>query len=213
MADAPPPGRPLPALAGALATGDIVVLGLFKDKAVLTIDGNRRVLKSGERSPEGVRLVSADSEAAVLEVDGRTRRHLLGTHIGSRYTAPSMREVQLWPDAAGMYRTTGSINGRTIDFLVDTGATNVALNANQARRLGIDYRLNGKVGMASTASGMSRYWAVRLDAVRIGDILLRNVDAAILEGNFPTQALLGMSFLGRLEMMREADALRLRQKQ
>lgn len=200
-------------VATAVTAGDIVVLGLFKDKAVLTIDGNRRVLKRGERSPEGVRLVSADSEAAVLEIAGQTRRHLLGSHIGASYAAPAVREVRLWADSAGMFHTNGSINGYTVQFLVDTGATSVAMSAVEARRLGIDYRMSGRETTATTASGVARAWGIRLDAVRVGDILLRNVEATVLDGGFPRDVLLGMTFLGQLEMAREGSVLQLRQKQ
>ena len=81
-----------------------------------------------------------------------------------------------------------------MQFLVDTGATSIAMNENEARRLGIDYRVDGKPMVASTASGTSRGWRVTLDRVKIGGIELLGVEAAVIEGGYPTEALLGMSF-------------------
>jgi aspartyl protease family protein len=196
----------------ALAGPDVSILALFKDKALVRVDGARRVLSVGQTSPEGVKLIAADSEGATLEIDGRRKRYALGDHIGSHYAAPSSREVRLWPDDQGMYLANGSINGQPVEFLVDTGASQVALNAAQARRLGIDFRFDGQRGAVETASGVARAYRVRLDRVKIGDIQLRNVEAVVLDGSRPRHALLGMSFLRRLELKREAGALVLRQK-
>ncbi|WP_410966326.1 TIGR02281 family clan AA aspartic protease, partial [Salmonella sp. SAL4449] len=87
--------------------------------------------------------------------------------------------------------------------LVDTGATSIAMNENEARRLGIDYRVDGKPMVASTASGTSRGWRVTLDRVKIGGIELLGVEAAVIEGGYPTEALLGMSFLNRVRWREE----------
>jgi aspartyl protease family protein len=199
-----------PLLAGAAP--DIVVLGLFKDRAVLSIDGQRRVLARGETSPEGVKLLSADSESAVLAIEGQTRRYTLGSHIGASYTPPEESVVRIWP-SGGLYRTSGFINGRTVDFLVDTGASSVAMGAAVARRLGIDYRYRGEPHVVETANGRVRAYRVRLDTVRVGDIQLRNVEASVLEGNGAgNEVLLGMTYLGRVEMQREGEAMVLRQK-
>lgn len=189
---------------------DIVVMGLFKHRAVLTIDGERRVLAVGQTSPEGVKLVSADADAAVLEVDGKTSRYLLGNQIGASYAAPSEEVIRLWPDRSGMYTVTGSINGRPVSYLVDTGATTIAMNSGEARRLGIPFQLRGHPQSVETASGVERAYRVTLDSVRAGDIQLHNVEAVVLEGNMPSQILLGMSFLRRLHMEREGEALVLR---
>ena len=194
------------------AVDKVVVLGLFSNKAVVEVDGQRRVLSVGQRSPEGVLLISADSEVALLEIDGKNQRLKLGSHIGSSFTRPKQESVTLWPTTNGMYQATGSINGYTVDFLVDTGATTVAMNAMTAKRLGINYRLEGKPGVVETASGRERVYKVRLDMVTVGPIRLRNIPAMVLDGEMPRQVLLGMSFLQRLEMQREGTALMLKQK-
>jgi len=120
--------------------------------------------------------------------------------------------VQVWRDTAGMYTTVGSINGLPVTFLVDTGATAVAMNANQARRLGIDYRVTGRQSGVTTASGVEHAWAVTLDTVKVGDLELHNVGAVVLEGAHPATTLLGMTFLGRLEINNDGRLMTLRKK-
>jgi len=196
--------------ASGLAAEKIVVVGLFTGKAIVEIDGKRRVLAAGETSPEGVKLLSATSEEAVLEIEGEARSYPLGTHIGTTYSTPAEgATVHIWPDASGMYTVTGSINGFPVEFLVDTGATRIAMNRNEARRLGIDYLVEGAPGMSATASGVVPTYYVRLDRVRVGDITLRDVEAAVIDGDFPIDVLLGNSFLNRLEMKREGKMLEL----
>ncbi len=196
----------------AQAVEKVSVVGLFSGRAVLEIDGARRVLKVGDTSPEGVRLLAADSESALLEIDGRQQRMALGSQISGSYKAPQRVEVHVWPDTRGMYRMPGSINGQTVSFLVDTGATHVSMNAEQARRLGIDYRVHGERGMASTASDVVPVYRVNLERVQLGDITLRQVSAIVLEGTQPPDVLLGQSFLNRLEMRRESEAMVLKEK-
>lgn len=198
--------------ADALAQTRISVVGLFKDTAIVIIDGKRRTLRSGETSPEGVTLVSASSDEAVLEVDGERKRYGLGGQIGGRYTKPEQTTVHIWPTPNRMYLVTGSINGYPVDFVVDTGATLVSMSAREARRLGIDYRVVGRPGRSTTASGVSTIYVVNLDRVRVGDIELRNVRGAVHDGDFPSQTLLGMSFLGRLEMRQNGQVLELSTK-
>lgn len=195
-------------LAGvACAVERVTVLALFADRAVIRVDGTQYTLAPGERSPEGVELISADSEGAVLVVDGERRRYAIGRHIGGSFAAPQGTEVHIWPDNTGMYRTAGSINGMPLTLLVDTGATLVTLNAGQARRLGIDYRLQGREGAVETASGYARAFEVTLDRVQVGELIVRSVPAVVLDGPQPSQVLLGMSFLGRVGMSREKGAL------
>ena len=198
--------------ADALAASRITVVGLFKDTAIVMIDGKRRTLRSGETSPEGVTLISANSDEAVLEIDGEQKRYGLGGRIGGRYTKPEQTTVHIWPTPNHMYLVTGSINGYPVDFVVDTGATLVSMNAREARRLGIDYRVVGRPGRSTTASGVDTIYIVNLDRVRVGDIELRNVRGAVHDGDFPTHTLLGMSFLGRLEMRQNGQVLELSTK-
>lgn len=197
----------------AAAVDKITVLGLFKNKAVVKIDGKQRLLKLDEPSPEGVKLISATSEEAVLEVDGETSTYKLGSHIGTQYAKPKEGPaVQVWPDEIGMYRIIGSINGYPVNFMIDTGATVIAMNKNEAKRLGIDYLVEGTPGAASTASGVVATYQVVLRKVKIGEVGLNDVHASVLDGDFPTDVLLGNSFLNRLDMQRKGKMMELRKK-
>ncbi len=198
--------------AGAAAVSKITVVGLFKDTAIVVIDGTRRLLRSGDTSPEGVTLVSATSSEAVLEIDGERKRYGLGGQIGGSYARSEQPKVRIWPTPNHMYLVTGSINGFPVDFIVDTGATLVSLSGREARRLGIDYRVVGTPGHSSTASGIEKIYLVKLNKVRVGDIELRNVQGAVHDGDFPPATLLGMSFLGRLTMRQEGQVLELEKK-
>ena len=197
--------------AGMAAATEVEVVGLFPNKAVVVVDGRRHVLAEGEATAGGVRLMNADSGGALLEVDGEQRYYPLGGRIGTTYRAPESTSVQVVRDNTGMYTTVGSINGRTVDFLVDTGASSVALSAPEARRLGIPYRLEGAPIYVNTASGRAQAWALRLAAVKVGGIELRNVDAVVIDNGGPERALLGMSFLGRIKTRHEGNVLFLEQ--
>ncbi len=198
--------------AGAAAISKITVVGLFKNTAIVMIDGTRRLLRSGDTSPEGVTLISATSAEAVLEIDGEQKRYALGGQIGGSYARPKQATVRIWPTQNRMYLVIGSINGYPVDFIVDTGATLVSLSGREARRLGIDYRVVGTPGQSSTASGIDKIYVVNLDRVKVGDIELRNVKGAVHDGDFPPATLLGMSFLGRLNIRQNGQVLELEKR-
>ncbi|MEW8552369.1 MAG: retropepsin-like aspartic protease [Candidatus Thiodiazotropha sp.] len=196
----------------ALAVERIVVEALFTDKAMVSIDGVRRLLKLNQPSPEGVLLISASSSEAVLEVDGERMSYPLGGHITTRFSKPEAITAKVWRNQAGAYTTVGTINGRTVNFLVDTGATAVAMHANQAKRLGISYRLEGAPIYVNTASGTAAAYDVVLDRVQVGDITLNNVRGFVIDSNGPARILLGMSFLNRVKMEDQGSVLILEKK-
>jgi aspartyl protease family protein len=198
--------------AAAVALDEIVVLALFTDKAMLRIDGTQRLLAVGEQSPEGVTLLSADSEQATIEFNGKSRQLKLGTHISSHYAAPRVKTEHIWPDGRGMYSVNGTINGGAINFLVDTGANTIALNANDAKRLNIDYMKRGKRVSGETASGQEMVYLLTLDTVTVGQIKLHNVDAIVFDGPYPIRALLGLTFLNHVAIKRDGAMLTLEQK-
>ena len=125
--------------AHALEVQDVKVVGLFKDAAVLKINGKQRLLKVGKRSPEGVELLSADAAGATLLIDGQQHRLNLTRDLSGGYQARKVVRKQIDINARGQYLTPGVINGRSVTFLVDTGATSVAMNSEMARILGIDF--------------------------------------------------------------------------
>lgn len=196
-----------------LTAPKFMVVGLFKDKAILNIDGKQRVLAVGQRTPEGISLISANSKEAVIELEGKRESYALGNRIGSRY-APARAEttVNISPNSMGMYHVGGTINGHAVSFMVDTGATQIAMNKHLAQRLGINYRLIGTEGISSTASGIVKSYGITLKKVRVGDIELRDVPATVIDGDFPTDTLLGNSFLSRVDMERQGRIMVLRKK-
>jgi len=201
------------AAAGYLEAGvQFRVLALFNGKAMLQINGTNHLLREGQEGPQGLILISADARKAVIEVDGRRGEYRLGRHSGGAFAEPQDREVKIWQDSSGGYLTTGSINGRNTDMLVDTGATLVALSSVEAARLGIAFRRKDKKTNVQTASGVANAYRVTLARVRVGDIELSNVSGVVLEGDSPRHVLLGMSFLNRVEMNHQGNILLLRSK-
>ena len=198
--------------APVLAAMDVRVVGLFVDRAVLIVEGKQHLLKVGQTSPEGVKLVSANSDAAVLLIDGKRVTARLDSRVTASRSPAAADEVQVWRNTTGMYTTVGSINGLPVSFLVDTGATQVAMNAAQARRLGVDYHVIGQPAEVTTASGVERAWLVMLDSVKVGELEVRNVPAVVLEGAQPKVPLLGMSYLGRMEISNDGRLMTLRKK-
>lgn len=195
----------------SLMAQDILVQGLFRDMVIIRVDGTRRKLSIGETSPEGIKLISSTSDKAILEVDGKQGIYSLGGEVRASFDTPDKSQA-LIRSKHGMYSISGFINRQPIDFLVDTGATWIALNENHAYKLGINFRYIGKPDLVSTASGTAKVYRIKLDNVRIGGIVLTNVDAAVLEGNAPSVALLGMSFLNRVSMKHKGDLLVLEKK-
>ena len=179
---------------------DVNVIGLFPGKAVIVINrGAPRTLAVGQTTAEGVKLVSADRNAAVIEIEGKRHTLEMGQHFATAEPKGAGGSVTLASDSRGHHYVDGQVNGTHIRFLVDTGATLVSLSAADARRMGIDYR-SGQPGYTIVADGRRvPTWRVKLDTVTVGDITLYGIDAAVSEGE-RGMALLGMSFLSRTEM-------------
>jgi aspartyl protease family protein len=190
---------------------EIQVYALFKDMAIIKVDGVQHKLKTGETTPEGVTLISADSEKAILQVKGKTESYPLGENFSISFAEKPKMEARIW-SAGGMYLTNGFINDQVVKFVVDTGASWIAMNRQQADELGIQYLLIGDKAVASTANGHTSVHTVLLKKVRVGDIELHNVQAAVLENSNPKYILLGNSFLDRVDMEREGQMMLLKEK-
>ncbi|MEK9134224.1 MAG: TIGR02281 family clan AA aspartic protease, partial [Pseudomonadota bacterium] len=173
----------------------------------------RRVLKSGETSPEGIKLLATDTqeEKAEVEIDGKREVLRLGVVVAG-FDPKGKGSVVLYPDRGGHFFAEGSINGTSVRFMVDTGATVIAMNSIIAKRIGIDYIRNGSPGMASTPGGNVRTYNISLNNVQVGGITLYNVQGSVIEGNHPREALLGMSFLGQLDMKRDGEKMELSER-
>jgi len=200
------------ATANVFAIETLSLQGLSANKAVMMIDGKLRVVATGKTSPEGVKVISVDRDAAVLEVAGEQQRYTLNNAVSFNFTKIENRTEKIFKDRGGMYRTVGSINGRSVDLLVDTGASSVAMNTVQAKRLGIRYRETGKVSGVSTASGYEKAYQVNLKTVSVGGITQKNVRAMVIDGNHPGPILLGMTFLGKLKVEHSGNAMTLKQR-
>lgn len=183
-------------------------LALFKNAAMLDISGNRVLLKVGEKSEEGIVLVSANSREIVIEHEGQKRTLNLSEKIGASFATPEVISVSIILNSRGQYRTSGSINGRTVNLLVDTGANIVAINEKTAGTLGIDMG-NSRPAQVETASGMVSSHLVLLESVSVGGIKVRNVKAVIVEGAYPADILLGMSFLQNVDITESSGIMQL----
>ena len=200
-----------PTLAGA---AEIHVLGLMNGKAVVEIDGGRqRMMSVGETTPDGVKLISANSQQAVFEVKGKRETLTMGSTTmfsGGGGIAADRQRAVLTGDSQGHFLTTGTINGIAARFLVDTGATVVSMSFDDAKRMGINY-LAGQKSTTMTANGAVPSYKVKLDSVRVGEINLTNVDGMVVPASMGV-VLLGMSFLNRTDMRRDGDQLMLTRK-
>jgi len=196
----------------AQAEIDIEVQALFSGKAVILVNGQRHILAVGQTSPEGVKMISANSRGAVLEINGQAKSYLLGNRVSTIFAKKEKVRVQIVANDHGMFLSHGSINGQSVKFLVDTGASSIAISAKQAKKLGILYQINGVETRASTASGLAKAWAINLKSVSLGAIKQKNVKAMVVEGDYPRHALLGMTFLDRLHVKKQANQMILEQR-
>lgn len=197
----------------ALAVTQVNVVGLFNGKAVLVINnGKPKTLSAGQSSEEGVKLISADSIKAVLEIEGKRRELGMGQAASITGAANSLPgSVTLYADSLGHHFTEGQINGVTLKFLVDTGATTIAMNSGDAKYAGIDYKKGERI-QVETANGITSAYRVVIGTLKLGSLVLNQVDGVVVEGGSPAVVLLGMSALNRMEMKNEGIALTLTKK-
>jgi aspartyl protease family protein len=204
----------LMAIASAPAWAHTVALsGIMGQRALLVIDdGAPAVLAAGE-SRDGVTLVSAQGEEAVVEVDGKRQTLRVGDRpvsVAGRGGASGPGRVVMTAGAGGHFVGNGKINGSVVRFLVDTGATQVALSAQEADRIGLPYTSGERVLM-STANGQVVGYQVHLDSVRVGDVEVHNVEAIVSAMPMPF-VLLGNSYLNHFQLTRQNDTLTLEKR-
>ena len=191
------------------AAADVALIGVIGDKAaVVAVDGGEpKTVKVGQ-TWNGISVIAVEKERATVEIDGKRRVLTRGEHYRHESAGGSERQsVTLASDASGHFFTNGAINGTPVRFLVDTGATLIALPGRDAVRLGIDYK-KGSRSMINTANGPALVYQVKFDRVKLGDIELTSVDGVVIEQGLEI-ALLGMSFLNRVDMKREGQIMTL----
>jgi aspartyl protease family protein len=191
------------------AAQSVALQGMLGRKALLIVDGNApRSVAPGE-TYKGVKVLSTTGDEAVVEVEGQRRTLRLGespASVGGGGEGESHGSRIVIPvGTGGHFVTQGAINGRAVQFMVDTGATGVGLSVADAERIGLNYR-SGRPVQVHTANGVTRGWLVKLSAVRIGDVEVHDVDAAVSPGAMP-YVLLGNTFLSRFEMTRRNDQM------
>jgi aspartyl protease family protein len=188
----------------------VSLAGRMGDRALLVVDGTPYTVAVGARAG-GVQLVQWAGDEALVDVAGtRVRLRLGGTPAllgGTRAAAPSVREIVLTASSGGHFTPVGSINGQTVRFVVDTGATLVAMGRDEALRLKVDLS-QARSGVSQTANGPVPVQIVVLDRVRVGEVEIVNVGAVVMPQPMP-YVLLGNSFLSRFQMQRENDVMRL----
>jgi aspartyl protease family protein len=195
-------------LAGASAQ-TVSMGGSLGTRALLVIDGKAKSIAVGS-SVDGVRLISVSGNDAVVEVKGQRVTLQLGgapANLGGAPSEGTGRQIVITAESGGHFFTSGLINGHTVRFIVDTGATSVSLSEAEANRIGLDFK-NGKLGYSNTANGIAIVHRVSLASIRIGDVQVYNVDATVLPAPLP-YVLLGNSFLERFQMRRENDLMTL----
>jgi aspartyl protease family protein len=198
-------GVPLSAQAQSVA-----MTGGMGSKALLVVNGGApKALAAGDVH-QGVKVISVAADKTVVEVAGQRQTISLGgapVSIGGKGGGASGTQIVLQAGSGGHFVTSGSINGRSAAFMVDTGATSVAMGADEARRLGIDYESGQRI-YGGTANGVVQAFRVSLTTVRIQDVEVHNVEAAVLPQSMGA-ILLGNSFLTRFQMKRDNDTMTL----
>jgi aspartyl protease family protein len=187
----------------------VTLSGMVGSKALLIVDGSApKILAAGE-SFNGVKVVSTQGDTAVLMVGGKRLNMRVGdapASVGEQAGSKSSgSKIVLQVGDGGHFLAQGSINGKSVQFMVDTGATAVAMGAAEAKRMGIDYTAGKPVRM-STANGQAMGYLLTLNSVRIGDVEVQNVEAIVSQQAMP-YVLLGNSFLTRFSMRRDADQM------
>lgn len=189
---------------------DVGLAGIMGSKAMLMINGGEPQAVPVGQTVDGVKVVSIQGDQATIEVGGKKRPLRVGQHAIGAGNGDGSDKIIMTADVQGHFYTTGNINGTSVRFLVDTGASMISLGATDARRIGLDFN-RGQKGLSSTANGQVVVSKVQLDTVRIAGVTLHNVDAVIHQNEMPI-ALLGMSFLNRMEMQRDGSTMTLKKR-
>lgn len=202
-------GIGLSGIASLAAAQSVTLAGMLGGKALVIVDGSPPKTVAPGETHRGVKLVATQGDSATFEIAGKK----LSTRVGDSPAsvgatdarASSGDKIVMTAGSGGHFLTQGLINGRTVQLVVDTGATAVSLGVQDAERIGLIYKAGEAVRMA-TANGTTMGWRVKLDSMRVGDVDVYNVDAVVTPGSMPF-VLLGNSFLTRFQMTRTSDQM------
>lgn len=194
----------------AVFAQDVGLAGVMGSKALLMLNGGQpQAVKVGQ-SISGVKLVSIQGDQVIIEIAGKKRPLRIGQHAIGNSASGKDSQIVMTADSRGHFYTNGTINGTAIRFVVDTGATMISIGASDAKRLGLDFD-RGQPAMSQTANGTVMVSKIQLDTVQVAGVTLHQVDALIHTTDLPI-ALLGMSFLNRMDMQREGDTMTLKKR-
>jgi aspartyl protease family protein len=197
---------------GALAQS-VGLAGMLGGKALLIVDGASPKSVAAGESYKGVKVISTEGDNAKVEAGGRQYTLRVGdapASVGSAGGDAVGNKVVLSAGSGGHFFTTGQVNGHAVQFVVDTGATTIALSAADAQRIGLSYQSGSPIQM-STANGIVPGWRLKLASVRLGDVVVYDVDSVVTAGSMPF-VLLGNSFLSRFQMTRTNDQMTLEKR-
>lgn len=189
----------------------VALAGMMGSKALLVVDGGAPKSVGPGDSHQGIKVVSTAGDQAVIEQAGKRVTLRVGDapvrtgNVGA--SAGRGTRIVLSESSGGHYLTPGQINGRAVQFMVDTGATSVSMSVADAERTGIDYK-SGEPVPISTANGLTSAYRVKLNSVRIGEVEVFDVEAVVVRQSMPF-LLLGNSFLSRFQMRRENNLMTL----
>jgi len=189
---------------------DVGLAGIMGSKAMLMINGGEPQAVPVGKTVDGVKLVSIQEDQVIIEAGGRKRPLRVGQHAIGVSGGDGSDKIIMTADARGHFYTTGTINGTSVRFIVDTGASMISLGATDARRIGLDFN-RGQKALTNTANGQAVVSKIQVDTVSIGGVTMHNVDALIHQNDMPI-ALLGMSFLNRMEMQRDGSTMTLKKR-
>lgn len=186
----------------------VALTGVMGERALLVIDDAAPLVLTPGQTSQGVTVISVGEQSAVIEILGQRQTLRVGERpvsIGARTSGSSGSRVVLSAGSGGHFFGVAQINGVSMRFVVDTGASNVVMGTAQAEQLGINYRAGQRVSV-NTANGVTLAYQAALDSVRVGDVEVYHVDATVVPASVPI-VLLGNSFLGRFQMKQENDLL------
>ena len=202
--------------ASAYAQTSVTAIALFKDRLMISVNGSKAKIVRVGNTHEGVKVLSSSTEQAIVEIDGKRETLTLNSTVAISnelgvQTSGIGGFINLTKKADGHFHTVGQVNGRTVNFLVDTGASIIVLSSDTAERIGLEYQ-HGFLATATTALGDSPMYTIKADTINVGSIQINDVSVGVIEGRFPVTPLLGMSFLGELNMTQTGRNLKLEKR-
>lgn len=189
---------------------EINLIAIMGSKAMVEVDGARKLMEAGQ-SASGAKLLNVSADAVVFEAGGRKLTLSMDNRSIKSNISPEGGKKLVMPNDNGHFYAGLAINGLPLRGVVDTGATVLTLSSNHARAAGIDLS-RATTGTAVTAQGTVATRQTTINTLRLGDIVLHNIDALVIDGQFPPTPLIGMNVLQRFTMQRDADRLTLIQR-